>query len=442
MASRTNTPANPTLQGITDDASRGGLFARSAVANPVSGADINGVAINDSMITIDINGMTQSFTLNQASSDTLTFTVAGGTTPGGGAGGASIFASASFDNNILTLIGNTPQPNITVDLNSFATDAELAALRALIPTNIGDLSDVPSTRGTTGQILAVNSDGDGLTYVDPATASVSASSFSNSGNVTFTADGALVQGDAALLWANGAGVSGTNTFNGIALNPNSNLQFVASGDGVVIQAIPAAPMAMDTPVPPSNAFVPEVPMTMIEISGGTRNGNPTGTLTGPGVSDSNIMISPGGTDTEVEVSFPDSNMLPPGDYEIETTQPITPDVPGGPTSVTSMTPVMRIIPFFQSRTDLTTSAQVLASTASSAAWSNSLTAIAGTGVLYFAVLASELAATSGVVYAMSNTGFPVRYASLREVTVTGSGQTQTYRIFRAPANAGVMLTFS
>ena len=439
MASRTGTPANPTLTGITDDASRGGLFARSAVANPVSGADINGVAISDSTITIDINGETQTFTLNQTSDSTLTFTVAGGTTPG--TGGSGIFSSATFDNDILILNGIPPQPGLTVDLNRFATDTELAALRALIPVNIQDLANV-APLGTAGQVLRVNSAGDGVDYATPDTAAVSAASFSDMGNVTFTADAALVQADAALLWANGTSVSGTNTFNGIALNPNSNLQFVASGDGVTIQAIPAAPMARDTPVPPSNAFVPMAPMTMIEITGGTRNGNPTGTLTGPGVSDSNIMISPGGTDTEVEVSFPDSNMLPPGDYEIETTQPITPDVPGGPTSVTSMTPVMRIIPFFQSRTDLTTSAQVLASTASSAAWSNSLTAIAGTGVLYFAVLASELAATSGVVYAMSNTGFPVRYASLREVTVTGSGQTQTYRIFRAPANAGVMLTFS
>ena len=51
MASRTTTPANPTLQGITDDASRGGLFARSNVVNPVSGVDVNGTVINDSTIT-------------------------------------------------------------------------------------------------------------------------------------------------------------------------------------------------------------------------------------------------------------------------------------------------------------------------------------------------------------------------------------------------------
>ena len=439
MASRTTTPANPTLTGITDDASRGGLFARSAIANPVSGADINGVTINDSTIGITINGDRQTFTLNQATGSELTFTVAGGTTPG--TGGSGIFSSATFENDILTLNGIPPQNPIVVDLNRFATDTELAALRALIPTNIQDLANV-APLGTAGQVLRVNSAGDGVDYATPDTAAVSAASFSDMGNVTFTADAALVQADAALLWANGTSVSGTNTFNGIALNPNSNLQFVASGDGVTIQAIPAAPMARDTPVPPSSVFVPMAPMTMIEITGGRRDGNPSGTLTGPGVSDSNIMIAPGGTDTTVMVSFPDSDMLPPGDYEIETTQPIVPDNPGGPTSVTSMTPVMRIIPFFQSRTDMTTSAQVLAATASDAPWSNSLTAIAGTGVLYFAVRASDLAATSGVVYAMSNTGFPVRYASLREVTVTGSGQTQTYRIFRAPANAGVMLTFS
>ena len=37
--------ARPTLTGVTDDASRGGLFVQSNVANPVSGADVTGTVI-------------------------------------------------------------------------------------------------------------------------------------------------------------------------------------------------------------------------------------------------------------------------------------------------------------------------------------------------------------------------------------------------------------
>ena len=79
---RANTPAAavPTLGSTTDQASRGGFFTQSNV-------DVVGslqAAINDSQITISINGNEQSFTLNQAMAETLEFTVEGG--GGGGVG--------------------------------------------------------------------------------------------------------------------------------------------------------------------------------------------------------------------------------------------------------------------------------------------------------------------------------------------------------------------
>ena len=97
--------AQPSLTAITDDASRGGLFVQSNVANPVSGSDIRGEVVNDTTITlsITINGdtQTQSFTTNQAaiSTEAFDFTVAGGT--GGTADG--VVTGGSFSGNTLTL---------------------------------------------------------------------------------------------------------------------------------------------------------------------------------------------------------------------------------------------------------------------------------------------------------------------------------------------------
>ena len=83
---RANTPAAavPTLGATTDQASRGGFFTQSNV--DVVGRLEDSVVVNDSQITISINGEEQSFTLNQAMAETLQFTVEGG--GGGGVGPA------------------------------------------------------------------------------------------------------------------------------------------------------------------------------------------------------------------------------------------------------------------------------------------------------------------------------------------------------------------
>ena len=83
---RANTPAAavPTLGATTDQASRGGFFTQSNV--DVVGRLEDSVVVNDSQITISINGDEQSFTLNQAMAETLQFTVEGG--GGGGVGPA------------------------------------------------------------------------------------------------------------------------------------------------------------------------------------------------------------------------------------------------------------------------------------------------------------------------------------------------------------------
>ena len=65
-----------------------------------------------------------------------------------------------------TLLGSNNVPAVAVlfQPGRFVMSADLTD----VPDNIGDLDDVPATRGTSGQVLAVNTAGTGLEYVSAA----------------------------------------------------------------------------------------------------------------------------------------------------------------------------------------------------------------------------------------------------------------------------------
>ena len=211
--------ATPTLTAITTEASRGGLFDRSNVANPVSGADVQGTIINDSTITLafTINGEVQppqSFTTNQAADSTLpfNFTIAG---TGGTATGAVNGGSFDSATSTLTLTRSGGESDITITGFTFQqrTDAEINTLAdaRIAAASISDLINVDNL-GVAGTTARVNPLGTGIEFVASPPATVSPASFSSQDmTVVISQMGNLVDLEARPAWEGNANTAPTGT---------------------------------------------------------------------------------------------------------------------------------------------------------------------------------------------------------------------------------------
>lgn len=411
--SRRGTPAAPTLGSTTDQASRGGLFAGTQTN---TGTLESNVVVNDSTITVRINDQIQTFTVNQAMDSTLTFTVDEG---GGGSSepDPNAFSGARINGNELVLVRNSLQEQTLILPESTMVD--------LLPlmNRVTALEDAQYVRSAT-----IN----GSIVFNP----------NDAGQLDLTVD----TGD-------------TVVFSNAQLSPNVQLARSVTVNGTQWRldagtpgTPPVTPMADGSITPTEeNIFTaPVAPVQTTTITDGTTDADSvttTVTTTPPGQDpDPPVTLPPstvtvGGGGTEVVVTVPADNIDDEGTHTVTTTITVQPS-DGGPTTMVTETDVVeRFVPFFQSRSDITTEAELTAATASEMAWNGMLTAIPGTGTLYFAT--TELAATTGRVFAQTDTGFPVRYASLRTVSATDStGTERNFVVFRIPINGGVTATFS
>ena len=271
--------AQPTLTGITDDASRGGLFDRSNIASPVSGADVSGTIINDSTITLTIQvgdtTETRTFTTNEAADTTLSFDFSAITGGGSGGGVDGVVSGGSFDasTGVLTLQRTNSLSDVTITGFTFSTlteaDVNRLADARIGAANIQDLNNVPAI-GSSGQVLSVASDGMNLEYVNPATAAVSSSSFTSTGStVAITQNGANVNLESRPEWEGNTNNAPAGTIavttdveaSRIVLGADTGLVLVDSGSGVyTIRAQAPAPTPAEAPTsttpPPSSAISP------------------------------------------------------------------------------------------------------------------------------------------------------------------------------------------
>ena len=447
--------ARPTITAVTDDASRGGLFVQSNIANPVSGADVEGNTVNDSTITlsVSINGdvQTGTFTTNQAADGTVSLVFTGigdGVSPVTGGGNPVTGGTISADGNTLTLQLTNP-PNVDIDITRLATDAELqAAINALnIPSNIEDLGDTPSSLGTPGQVLVVNSGGTALEWADPATAMVSASSFSsNDSTIAIGQNGAQVNLEARPEWTgntnNGdnVGSAGVHAQN-IILAADTGLILDNTGGQVTIRMADPAPPAAAAPTvttPPGSSVIDRAPdqvvtfrpqgtdmvtmVDMVSVSG------PNGPVT------SATSDVTGGVGTVTIPQAPEGTMQganSPGIYQINAR--VTTMTTGGETTqTTESTSINRFIPFFQSRTDMTTVTEVEAGVPSTDRFmaNTGITSIAGSGILYFAVRSDDVGSTVRRAVNLDNT-FRFNVGFLRSLSITlGDGTSELFNIFR------------
>ena len=353
---------------------------------------------------------------------------------------------------MLTLIRRKISDPVVFDLTQLVNQTELTAeldalaLRFGSTTFIG-LTDTPSTLGSNGQILSVQSGA--LAFTDPQTATVGVASFSSTDNtVEATANGAQVNLEAQPTWignANLGGVTGAVNATSITLDAATGFILRDNGSGsytiTTPQAPPAEASAPNVPqIPASTAINPSPEISeSVTAEGGTfaNTGDVTATLTDPGGNPVVIptpVIAGGGGSATVTIPAGDANA--PGDYTL--TVMTTTTSPDGMVRMDTVNRnVDRFIPFFQSRSPITdvTNTGV---TASDAAFGGSLTAIAGRGRLYFLVEQSLLAST--ISQAQTNAGFPTNVGSGDAVTVTlADGTTRTFNQFITPVNGGVQL---
>ena len=447
--------ASPTLTATTDDASRGGLFVQSNIANPVSGADVRGEVVNDSeiVISISINGetQTQNFTTNQAagSTESFSFTVAGT-----GGGGEDAINGGTFSPTTQQLILTRPSGNDPVIITGFTledrTDAEINTLidNQIAVTNIGALLDVEDNRGTAGQVLSVASDGNSLIYSDPATARVVAGSFSsNDTTVVITQNGTQVDLSAQPEWTgntnmgDNVGAAGVHAQN-IILAADTGLILDNTGGQVTIRLADQAPVSPGTPTatqpPATSALTPSPPLTIeVTPTGGTFVGaNPVRpTVTAPpGVTPitPDVTVSP----TGAMVTIPAGDANAPGSYAVDIVTDTT-SSDGVVTTETISETIERFVPFFQSRGVIT---QTATGTASDAAWSGGLTSIPGTGTLYIGALQSVLPDDTAFA---DIAGFPVRVSRIGTAPIgvtLADASVARINVFRFQANAGVSVT--
>ena len=376
--SRPSIPAVPSVVGTTDDSSRGGLFSRTNLANPISGADVNGVAIQDSTITIQINDNSQSFTLNQAADQTLEFRL----TEGGGTDVNTTY-TITLVGEVLTLVGSdgTSVP-ITLPSGGGAGNP-LTTLNYATDTGI-----LTATLMNGDQVMS--------NEIDVGVRTVNNNAPDANGNI----DVAL---SASLLYAAGqANTIGTHdtTFNSLVVDANTGLELRADGDGIRLQRftmrVPVDPGSTDTVTPPppsvfSPATPTEIDIVLTDVMPVaptdvtvmvTRDGNPI-TVT------PDVTINPAGDD--IDVVIPPADTDEPGDYEVTTTVDITPTDPDGNDDDIIVTePFSRVIPFAVSRTELSAVSALAALRTATTEWTNTVTAPAGTGSLYLAIPQNDL----------------------------------------------------
>jgi len=450
--SRGATPADPTLAATTDDNSRGGLFSRSNIANPVSGADINGVSINDSTITITLNyadstSETRTFTLNQSTDGVLTFDIPGTTSGGGGTPSADVYVQTGA---------------LSMDLNSIIftrTDG------STFPVDISRLDGFTEQQIRTfaDEQIAAASLVRTVNMVPPDTAgnvaiSLSGDTFDDTSTVIFSRDpgNQNVSAVSRMLLGNGTAESTTtNAAVSLIVDPATDFQVAEVSNGVYrFQRIappaqparaPAVPM-----IPPANTFMssPRVFETLT-AEGGTFTGvtatvdNPDGT---PGPTPT-VNVPTGGMTATIEIPAGMTNS--PGNYQIMATT-MTLGEDGMTRTDTPTIDIPRFIPYFQSRMDFTTaltpSSNLSGITISGEALPTpfesggpaAITSIAGSGTIYIAGLDTALPDT--IIYCTVGGMFSPRMVFLRNISVTlADGSTHTFNVFQTQAEGGVVI---
>ena len=457
--------ARPTLTGVTDEASRGGLFTQSNIANPVSGADIEGNTVNDSTITLSItidgNTQTGTFTTNQAADGTvaLTFSGIGG---GGTGGGNPVIRGALNDDQTMMVLTLEDLSTVSINISDLVTQTELNAAIAGIMTGGAstflELTDTPTAFTTAGDQLRVNTAGDGLEFFTPAPPSgIMATDFASPDNTVDIQQGTgVINLQAQPLWEGNTGLNdnvGTAGARASSIILDASTGLVLNNDGsgnITIQAagtpIPG-PQMPQVSVPPATSALDPAPVTTVEFR--PRTGDTVTAVTGVAATGPNGAIptamgdASGGIGTitiPAEMSGTMAGLNSPGDYTVTATV-TTMGADGTTRDTPESETINRFIPFFQSRAEPTASNPGAASTS---AWNtaNGFTVdlpsnpSVDMGTIWIAVMTG----TAGLPVATTRgtqAGFPVRVAHTGTIMIMlADGTMQEFNVFRMQGGQG------
>jgi len=456
--SRGATPADPVLAATTDDNSRGGLFVRSNIANPVSGADVTGTTINNSEITLQLNGeLVGTFTLNQDTPETFNFVVdtssGGGNTPVGD--GTRVAGGRLVGNDLILFTNNSPPVDLPpidisgINTNTQRTDAEINRLaddRITAANLVRTVNNVSPDNTGNVAITGGNTFGDTPTVnftTDSVTSEVTAQSFS-----PWTGNGGA-----------GGNVTGAQTVNAsrVVLAENTGLVLSNAGGIITIQRAntaaerPAAQAsdessALDAPAPEDRrvVYTPQGTDTIMSFT----NTRVTRTYTPPGGTEMTTTIT-GATETidpsglTATITIPQTDASPPGDYRVRTTV-TTRTTEGETMEYPEDNTIMRVIPYYQSRVDLTNEASFSASGTEESMLafdpSGGFTSIAGNTPLYLAADSRSLPSNFQFV-TPGGSPFGLQIAHLRTISNIrlADGTMIDYNVFSVPVSGATRL---
>jgi len=474
--SRGATPADPVLNATTDDNSRGGLFVRSNIANPVEGADVQGTVVGTGNITINasINGGTVvpvTFNVNDSQDRTLplalTVDVSGGSN--NNSGGDPVVSGELVErtnpNDTLRLMLQS-QTRIDIDVSELVTQAELTtAINGIVPgvSTFVALTDGPRSisRSNTGQYLTANAAGDALEWLPLPGNVLNVDDFESADNTIVDTVGTQtgridLSARPALVGNNGQGDNvGSNPQNArrIILDVDTGLVLdrnATTGDITIRRAHASAARAEAAAPAPTSAL--DAPTQEERTVVYTPQGTDTITMidnvrvTGP---QGNIVIPPANIDTtdpmRGTIEIPQASIDDPGSYRVRAE--VTTETAQGVTQVTDEdNTIMRILPYFQSRTEPMTQTDLenAARTTSFLETLNAMTgftSISGSAVpLYFAVRDSIL--DNSILFATSTGGQVIQITFVRRINVTlADGSTQEpYNVFSTPVAGAAPLS--
>ena len=455
--SRGATPADPTLVATTDDAARGGLFARSntgglAGQSPATTTDTH-------VSAVDFNETTRVLTVTLTDGTTFTPTIPGGASGPVTPGTDTYISAVAFNNDVLTLTYNDPARS-PLSITIPAAGVTEARVQELINTAIDtltflELDDVvvQSFTGAAGQVVRVNGTETGLEF-GTSSATVDNDSFQDNNSITFSnASGGRVSARLSQSIVGGGQPTSTVTVGSDTLTLSVDNQGLIRLTSTTAPPTPPTPMGRISNPPGSNILTtPPDQTTTITVDDVTNIGTPTVTVRDPAGdpitidpnNDVNVTQPNNQNMGTVMVTVPGTDVSTPGTYTVDTMIPVT-DTDNMMMTLDEMSSFEQRVPAVTSRSPLTTASELAAGTHTD----ENFDPVAGititeagdrSSTIYIAIAQRHLTVPGNRAFADVNMfPFTLRKVTPTPISVMAGTETVLYDVFTVRAAMGATI---